>query len=576
METLKLASSRFKYIIILTLIIFLIILCHLYKIQIIQNNNFYTMGEKNFLRCEKIPSPRGNITDQFGQLIATNKPMHTVYWQGTGLKNLSNEQINDLLEIKDILDLEDNIEKNIALCEKQEKPYIIGKDVSFEQLSKIIEKFPNHKNILIKQSFKRYYPHDSIASHLVGYLTNIDMESAGAMGIELAFEESLKGKDGQIVKTINSLGKNLSQQELKKALSGDTIETTLNFDLQKIAEEAFPAAESGSCIILDPETGAIETLISRPTFNPNIFLDPITNVQWQEMQEKKCFVNRAFNACYPPASLFKLVTLAAALETGLITPDTSWLCQGSINFAGRITHCHKHEGHGLVNTQQALMHSCNIPFYEIGKKIKIDTLANYAQKFGLGSKTSDIFPEKAGLVPTSLWKKQTIGSRWFAGETLSATIGQSYYLVTPIQIACMISSICHGFAVKPKILTNQPVVKRDLDISKKTLNFLKQCLRQVIKGGTGRKLNMLSNIVIYGKTGTAQTSDLSKRNLGKKYAEHGYFAAYFKYKDYKPLTMVILLENVGSSQIATDLALKIIVKYCEDIDRKEKISCETI
>lgn len=570
METIKFSSSRFKYLILITALIFFIIICNLYKIQIILNNNFYQQGERNFLRCEKIPSPRGNITDCLGRLLATNKPIHTVYWQGSGQKTLTNEQISTIKEVQNILDLStEDIMNEIGKHEKQEKEYLLSKDVNFEQLSQIIEKFPNNPNIVIKQNFKRYYPYDSLASHLIGYLSNMDIESTGKMGIELAFEDSLKGKDGKLIKTINSKGKKLNQQEMEKALSGDTIETTLNLDLQKIAEEEFPKEESGACIILDPETGAIKTLLSRPTFNPNIFLDPITNAQWQEMKEKKCFVNRAFNACYPPASLFKLVTLAAALETGLITENTKWFCPGSITFAGRVIQCHKHEGHGVINTQQALMYSCNIPFYEIGKRLNIDTLAEYAQKLGLGSKTSDIFAEKAGLVPTSLWKKQTIGSRWFAGETLSAAIGQSYYLVTPIQIACMISSICQGYWVKPEILTNKPVIKRHLDISQKTLNFLKQSLRQVIRGGTGKGLNRLSNIVIYGKTGTAQTSDLSKRDLGKKYVEHGYFAAYFQYKNHKPLTLVILLENVGSSQVATKLALNIILKYCESIDKEQ-------
>lgn len=562
-------AFRLRYISLALCLFFICITCHLFRLQVILTSNFFSMGKKNFLRIEKIPSPRGNITDAYGTLLATNKPVYAIFWNGTGQKQLTIEQESLLRNLSEILSLESR-DSSLILAEKQSKRILLKDDIPFELITRILEKFANHPNLFVSQQFKRFYPHGPIASHLIGYLGCLDMEPIGRMGIELLFEDTLKGHPGELIKTVNSVGKHLAEEEIKKALSGETIATTINLELQKIAELVFPQNESGCCIILDPETGAIETLLSRPTFDPNIFLNAISSHDWHDLQEKKCFINRALNACYPPASLFKIITMSAALETHIIDQQTTWYCTGHITFADRIIQCNKHEGHGTTMAQQAIAQSCNIPFYEIGKKIKIDTLADYAYKFGLGQKTTILFPEKEGLIPTSSWKKKIKKSAWYPGETLSACIGQSYLLVTPMQIACMISSIFQGYLVRPRILCAEEIVKKQLDIQPATLQFLKTSLRQVIrgKGGTGRRLNILQDAEIYGKTGTAQTSDLSKRDLGKKFAEHGWFVCYFKYKQHKPLTIVILLENVGSSSVSTNIAVELLKKYCALLDAK--------
>lgn len=571
-------TPRLKYMSMLICLVFASIAIHLFRLQIVMTPHFFSLGTQNFLRIEKIPSARGNITDSQGNLLATNKPVYLLFWHGTGCKQLTPDQEQLINQIGSILGMphigDTETRDRLLNTEKLGKRLLLAEDLSFEQLTQLIEKFPNHPNLFLRQQFKRYYPHNSVASHLIGYLGCLDMEPAGRMGIEMLFEDTLRGQPGELVKTINSVGKHLAEQELKKSLSGETIATTLNLELQKIAEELFPFEEAGTCIILDPHTGAIETLLSRPTFDPNIFLTSISPEDWKNLQEKKCFINRALNACYPPASIFKLVTMSAALENKIIDLDTTWYCTGSMTFADRVIQCHKHEGHGAVRAQQALAQSCNIPFYEIGKKIKIDTLAHYAHKFGLGQKTTILFPEKEGLVPTSSWKKKTKKEPWYQGETLSATIGQSYLLVTPMQVACMISSICESYLVRPRILVSEEIVKKPLELAPSTIRFLKQSLKAVIKSGTGQRLNILSGLEIYAKTGTAQTSDLSKRDMGKKFAEHGYFAGYFKYKSHKPLTLVIFLENVGSSRVATDLALKFLKQYCALMDKQKTITVQ--
>jgi penicillin-binding protein 2 len=284
------------------------------------------------------------------------------------------------------------------------------------------------------------------------------------------------------------------------------------------------------------------------------------------MQNEHPFLNRAFNAHYPPGSIFKLVVASAALEQGIITPETIWDCKGFISFSGRRYHCHVLEGHGKLTVSQALEQSCNPLFYDIGTKISIDTLAEYAYKFGLGEKTNILFPEKKGLIPSSMWKLNTLGERWWPGETLSAAVGQSFLLVTPIQIARMIASIFTGQLITPRILAEEKVKTHPLNIEQKTLELLRQSMKKVVTQGTGKRINRVKDIEVYAKTSTAQTSALHKRHKGRIYQEHGWFVAQFRYKQNRPLIIVVLIEHAGSSRVPTVVAKKFLINYKKLID----------
>jgi penicillin-binding protein 2 len=370
---------------------------------------------------------------------------------------------------------------------------------------------------------------------------------------------------------INSFGSNLYQEEVKHALSGKSIQTTLDFSLQHIAEQSFDADFSGALILMDPHNGALKALISRPSFDPMIFLEPLSYEQWHDLQQKKAFLNRAFNAMYPPASLFKLITISAALELGIIDENTTMHCKGYVRFAGRRYHCARRSGHGELSIPEAIAQSCNIPFYEIGKKISIDDLAHYAQRFGLGEKTHIMFNEEKGLVPTRQWKLETKGERWWLGETLSATIGQSYFLVTPIQVARMIASIFTGYLVTPRILEAESIQKTPLSLHAKTLKMLKRSLKSVVTQGTGAYVNKIEDLKIYAKTGTAQITSLIKRAHNEQYREHAWFIAHFKHKNNDPLVLVLIVEHAGTSRIATNIAKRFLTAYSTLMHTSENI-----
>lgn len=553
---------------------FFVICTKLIQLQIKQKDLFTKKSKKNFLHMETIYSPRGNIVDAKGRLLATNRPIHNTYFVGTGNYKLSKEQKENLQNLGEIIDKhfepDSPFIKKLDLAERYYKKKLIASDIGFEQLSQLEEKFPLDKNIKIETSFKRFYPHKTAASHILGYLGRLKFDFTGKMGLERLFENKLKGKHGSLAATINSLGRKLTETEISQPLSGLDIQTTLDLDLQTIVEQAFPENQTGACLLMDSQTGDILAMSSRPNFDPSLFLAPISQNDWQNLQSQHPFLNRAFNANYPPGSIFKLVVTSAALEHGVITPDTVWNCKGHITFAGRRYHCHVRQGHGHVTVNQALEQSCNPFFFDIGTKMSIDTFADYAHRFGLGEKTGIIFSEKSGLIPTTTWKQKTFGQQWWPGETLSAAIGQSFLLVTPVQVARMIAGIFTGYLVTPRILKSEPIVKTQIEIKPETLEFLRESMRKVATQGTGKQISRVKDVQVYVKTSTAQTSALHKRKQGRQYQEHGWIVGQFSYKKNKPITMVIIVEHAGSSRTPTTIARKILSQYKKLIDGQEK------
>ena len=533
-------AHRISLLLLLLAAALLIITGRLFYLQVWWGTYYTHRGERNFLRTETIPSQRGTIYDCTGKLLATNRPITHIMWNGSGNPRLSDDQRMRLHSIEKISGqpLTHSLLTSIEMAERRYQQIAIAHDVTVEQLSKMSERYPEDPNIGIQTEFERYYPYGSCASHIVGYLSKqIDAPQYGKMGIERLCDERLKGQEGMVLKTINSMGRDIAAVPLHDSLSGNDIRTTIDLELQRIAERSFPSERTGCLLIMDPQDGALKAVVSRPSFDPSLFLKPISHQTWQELQHKKPFLNRMLNP-YPPGSIFKLVTISAAMEHGLLYPDQIWQCDGFAHFAKRKYWCHRRWGHGEITTRQAIAQSCNVLFYEIGKKIDIDLIADYAHRFGLGESTGCAFNEALGIVPSREWKLTNRGEHWWQGETLSVMIGQSFLLSTPLQIARMISSIFTGYLVKPRILMQEQIAMEPLLIEQDTLDFLKQSMQLVVTKGTGRNINTIKDIEIYAKTSTAQISDISKRKLSPDYLEHAWFVAYFHYQDHAPLVFL--------------------------------------
>ena len=566
-----------KYLIIagLALTGFILIIGRLWYLQIHHYQRFASLGTKNFTRIEAVIPLRGNILDCNNELLATNKPQTSLMWHGTGNAKLSEQQEQTLARIEHILDgtghkLLSSMGQ-IKSAEKFSRIIPLTGHLELEYLSKILEQCPDSKNIEIKTNFERYYPFGTIACHALGYLSDMGSHTfAGKMGLEQLFEQDLKGEHGQIAHIINSFGSRVEQQEVVSSSAGQNLVTTLDITLQKIAEECMPEKEAGLFLLMNPQLGDIKTLVSRPCFDPSLFLKPIDHQTWKNLLIQKPFLNRVFNATYPPASLFKLITIAAALEKGLVTPDSSFFCCGYCNFKNRKYYCNNRTGHGRLNLQEALARSCNIPPFHIAQHISINTLADYAHRFGLGTKATDLFPEKLGIIPSTEWKKSYNGQHWWAGETLSAAIGQSFLLVTPIQIARMIGGIFEGYLIKPRILQSQEIEKTPLNIQTQTRIFLQDSMQAAVKIGSAQRMNRMKDLILHVKTGTGQVASWEKKEEGRKEDQcHAWCAGYFKYQDEEPMIMVILIEHAGSSSVATQVAKEFLVKYIKQCKNKK-------
>lgn len=564
------------------LFVFVLIL-RLFYLQVNQGSRFSDLGKKNFLRMEVISPPRGNLTDCNGVLIASNRPVFDLYWDGLGNNNFSEKQIGMISKLSRILNIDfeqDEKIKNIKFAEKTFKRFLIKQDISFDELCQISEQCSEFYNLVITNRFKRIYPYNNLAAHILGYLSKQEQDytTIGLCGVEKAFQKELKGEVGYVVNIINSKGRKLEQKDLKDPRAGSDIKLTLDWRLQSIAESLFEQDQSGVFVLMDPTDGAVKVFLSYPTFDPNCFLESISKQDWDEkFSYNKPLLNRITSAGYPPASIFKLVTLAAGLEEGIIEPDTMFDCRGYKEFCSRKYHCIRKTGHGAISARMALSYSCNIPCFEIALKMKVDQLANYAFKFGLGQPTGFLLPEFPGLVPTYEWKVAVKNEPWWKGETLSAAIGQSYTLVTPLQMVRMIASIYSGYLVKPRILEREKIEKEDLKISRRTLSFLREGMRGAVEFGSAKLLGRIKNFEIYAKTGTAQTSSLATEKLFKRQFEHGWLAVYFSYKGQKPLALVVLVENAQTTQPSKEIVAKFLLAYAklkETEDNKEKENLE--
>lgn len=551
----------------LTLFLFstlILIAGRLVQLQVIQYERFAHSGEKNFVRFKTIPAQRGNILDCHHNPIVTNKPITNVVWHGTGNQKITEQQIEIINKVNNILGTEIT-PKTVKHAERFSKSCTLAEKISHKDLCLLAEQCSDTQNITFETNYERFYPHKNLACHTIGYLSNAHMFMQGKMGLEKLFEDVLKGDPGVIKQHINSFGTLLEHKSIKDQSCGQDLITTLDLTLQKMAEQAMQPHNAGSFILINPRTGAINALVSRPRFDPTILSQKLSTEQWQKIQITKPFINRAFNASYPPASIFKLVTIAAALDEGLVDVDSIFDCKGHVIFKKEKFFCNRHSGHGLVSLKESLAYSCNVPCYEIAQRLPIDTLAHYAFELGLGNKTNSIFPEQYGIVPTNEWKIANKGERWWTGETLSASIGQSFLLTTPIQIACMIGGIFEGFLIKPRILVDQEITQTPVNISQGTREFLQDCMKQVITTGTGQRVNKFLNLTIFAKTGTAQTINRNKRKKIDDHKHHASFVSYFYADDHDPLVLVILLEHAGGARMAANVAKEFFAGYAKHI-----------
>jgi penicillin-binding protein 2 len=363
-------------------------------------------------------------------------------------------------------------------------------------------------------------------------------------------------------------------------LSGESINLTIDKSLQVLGEKALEG-KRGAIVAMNPKNGEILTMVSSPGFDPNVFVEGIDRETWGDLTASKehPLQNRALSSQYPPGSVFKIVVALAALEEGVIDRKETVFCGGALSLGSARFGCWKKHGHGHMALESALVESCDVYFYTLGKRLGIDKIAHYAKKLGLGNSTGfDPFIEKDGLIPTREWKLKRWGVPWQAGETLSSAIGQSFVLVTPIQMAAMISAVYNGGTLyRPRIAKAvgtgdgkqddalAPEGMKSVQIRPEHLELVRQALIGVVNAprGTGKKA-ALKGIAVAGKTGTAQVVALDKekmfgdeKNVPLEYRDHAWFVAVAPGED-PTIAVAVLVEHGGhggsaAAPIAKDL-----------------------
>ncbi len=439
-------------------LLFGIFVIRLWDLQIIKGSEYRRIEERNRLRVIDIPAPRGIIYDRNNKAFVRNVPSFDI----SVVKEDIPRDEETLSALGGLLGLDpDYIKKRLGSAySKSFQPVKLKHDVSFEEVAKVEARKIDFPGLQVDVVNGREYIYGHSASHVIGYLGLLTMEQLrspefsdvprasfiGRFGVEKVYDNILRGNAGKKIIEVDALGSIVRVVRIQRPVKGTDIKLTIDVDLQVEAEKSL-RGKVGAVVAIKPATGEILAMASAPSFDPNFFVRGIKEDNWKNLINNpgKPLLNRAIQSRYPPGSTFKIITAIAALEEGLITRKTKYYCSGSINYGGRKFRCWKKKGHGMLDLHGALVESCDVYFYQVAKKLDIDTLAQYAFDYGLGSETGvELEGEVSGIVPNTWWKREMKNEKWYGGETLNTVIGQGYLAVTPIQMARLMSAVVYG------------------------------------------------------------------------------------------------------------------------------------
>ncbi|MEW5758400.1 MAG: penicillin-binding protein 2 [Candidatus Omnitrophota bacterium] len=557
---------------------FIILIFTLFFFQIIKGNFFNSLSKKNCIRIIPLDSMRGEIFDRNGKIIVENKSSFdlSIVLQETDKDKALNQVSKILGEDKDILEKE--FKKNYAA---PFIPAVIKKHISRNEIIKIEENKLDLPGVIIEKNYTRYYPFSSLCSHVLGYLSKIDKtrlqllkpygynptDLVGFSGIEEKYDYFLREAKGGMQIEVDHRGRLVSILGVRKPKDGASLYLTIDAAIQRIVENSL-IGKKGAVVIMSSKTGEILALASSPNFNPGWFIsqnkDDRDRIKMLLKSKSSPLLNRAISGVFPPGSIFKPVVSMAGLETKKINLTKKFDCKGFMKVGARNFGCWSI--HGLQNMIEAIEHSCDVYFYNLGLILGPNLIAEYAQKFNLGEHTGiDLPNENKGLVPSPFWKRVKKFRGWFDGDTANFSIGQGDLLTTPIQMAVMINVFAtNGLLVKPYIVKQigdvkkSPVIKKLTFKNNNNLQIVKEGLFGVVDRSDGTAHNLyMQDLSIAGKTGTAQVA-------GKE--SHGWFVGYLP-ADNPKISICVFLENGGSGAASSYLTKKII----EDLQKESLI-----
>jgi penicillin-binding protein 2 len=559
-------------------------------VQGVQADKYRGLSEANALRENVIPAKRGLIMDRTGKILADNQPAYSLSVDRVVLrplvKNDANHRPKLITFLADVLkvppqEIENRFEKGKEI--PNARPLNIGEDLAMDQVAAIQAQSISFPELNVNPVQRRNYPYATMAAHVMGFIGEVNEKDLaqhkelrqgdliGKRGVELMYDNYLRGKDGAEYWEYDSHGRRLSEfvPARKQAVAGDNVYLTVDFELQRRAEQYFTENEMvGAAVALDPRNGEVLAMVSSPAFNPNVYSKRFAPDVYKTIASNpfKIELNRTIQGLYSPGSVFKAVMAMAGLSEGAITPSTTFDCGGSAVFFGRRFRCYKKEGHGTVNVERGLKVSCDIFFYNTGARLGVDKIAQYAHNLTFGEISQvDLDGEKAGIVPSTKWAAEKQHRKWYPSETISVAIGQGPLIVTPLQVANMMAAIANGGKVfrphvvrmiertgsdgKAQRLKVASEVLHQVKLDGPALHAVKQGLWDVVnaEGGTGGNAR-IEGLDISGKTGTvqvvAQHGWVKSEGLPFRSRDHAWFASFAK-RDDPQMVVVVFIEHGG-------------------------------
>lgn len=589
----KFAAAKIAVFQYAAVAIFVFLVASFWDLQVRNESIYSEAAEKNRIKSIPLLAPRGKILDRDGRVIVDNHSTFSVILSRESLKE------EHLRPIADGLNLNyDDLIARIRRWRNRPKyePIIIKEELTpgelaFVESHRDPETFPEMELI---QAQRRLYPQDGFAAHVIGYVGEVsenELNTAefikyeqgdvvGKQGIERQYNDHLMGVDGQRQVLVDNRGNERQLIGVKEAIPGKPLELTLDLDLQAVAELAMDGRK-GAVIALDPRSGEVLAMVSRPAYDPNRFAGRIRSADWKEILQNPDhpLLNRALQAQLAPGSTFKPLMALAALETGTVDENYKVHCSGGASFYGRYFKCWKKGGHGAIDLHRAIEQSCDVYFYTVGNKMGIDAIAKYATMAGLGQKTGiDLPHEASGTVPSTSWKMRNFRQKWYAGETISVSIGQGALTVTPLQLARAIGGIATGGIWQRPHLVKEPSSGESASRGEVNLDNVVKVIygmwSVVNEAGTGGKAR-LPGLDVCGKTGTAQLASnqmLKGTAAGRAMKDNAWFVG-FAPRQAPEIVVVALFESGEHGDRAAPIVRDVIKSY---FDKKYRTQPRTV
>jgi len=590
-------KHKFKLLFIIVSVALSLLVMRMWYLQVIKGDELRQRSENNSVRLRKIKPMRGLIMDDGRRVLVDNQPSFDIVF----IPNRTKDIWKVIDKIKELYTERSLTLPALSALPGRVKPFVpvlLERNISMEKLAVVETHALDLPGVMTEVTPVRKYLNGEITAQIIGFTGEVNREELdrnttdklktgdiiGKFGIEKFLDSHLRGKSGAEQVEVNVAGKAIRSLGRIPATTGDNVVLTIDSALQEAAWSAL-GNRAGAVAVLDPRNGAVLALVSSPSFDPNLFNGGISFDDWERLSNDPGhpMENRSISGQYPPGSTYKIVVAAAALEEGLITPETTFYCNGTFALGDRVFRCWQAKGHGNVNLHRAIVESCDVYFYNLGKLLGVDRIAAYARAFGLGAPLGiDLPREKDGLIPTKQWKLSRFRQSWQMGETISIAIGQGFNLVTPIQLANAYAALANGGTLyRPRLVkqlessdghvvkVSQPEKQGVLPVRPQYIQVINQALWGAVneKGGTGYILKRQEQDVC-GKTGTAQVIGLPQDAKARKakrasadFQDHALFVCFAPYGN-PEIVVAVILENAGhGGSAAAPVARKVIDTY---------------